>query len=356
VLRNPKVGVAVLETARGGILREGLGFDSADVGAVLNVSADHLGLKGIDTLEQLADVKGVVVESVARRGHSILNADDPMCRRIARHAGGKIVWFSLNGARRMPKWLARHIDGGGSAVVREPGPDGGRIVFFDRGERQDVIGVGAIPATLGGIAEFNIANALAAVAMCAAQGVALDAVRKGLASFTTSFDDCPGRLNIHDAHDMRFILDYAHNPAGLEALGKVIDHMRHDHRRVIGMVSIPGDRRDSDIVEMGKLAGKLFDEIIFREAPDGRGRPNGEVNGLMSEGALVAGMPPGRIHRVVDEFHAVEATMKLGAPGDLVVILPTSVDRVWQQVLEFEPELPVPVEQPQPLMRIASHA
>jgi cyanophycin synthetase len=338
VLRNPKVDVAVLETARGGILREGLGFDSADVGAVLNVTADHLGLKGIDTVEELADVKGVVVESVARRGHSILNADDPMCHRIARHAGGTIVWFSLQGGVLLSEALRRHIAEGGTAVVREPGSYSGLIVIHREGRRIELMQAADIPATLGGIAEFNIANALAAVAMCDAYGVPAEVIRDSLAAFSSSFDDCPGRLNIHDAHGMRFILDYAHNPAGLAALGQVIGQMRGRYNRVIGMVSIPGDRRDQDIIEMGQIAGGIFDEIMFREAPDGRGRPAGETNGLMSSGAMRAGLAAEHVHRIVDETEAVEATLRMGRPGDLVVVMPTSVDQVWQQILAFSPQ------------------
>lgn len=337
VLANPKVDAAVLETARGGILREGLGFDRADVGAVLNVTADHLGLRGIDTIEALADVKGVVTESVMRRGHSVLNADDPMCRRIARHARGEIVWFSLYGGPLMRDPLKQHVEAGGMAVVREPGRDGGTIVLHRHGGCETVLEAAAIPATLGGIAEFNVANACAAAAMCAAQGVDLDTIRAGLAAFTLSFADSPGRMNIHDAHGMRIIMDYAHNPAGLTALGQVIDRMRNRHGRTIGMVSIPGDRRDDDIVAMGRIAAGLFDEIVFRESPDGRGRAAGEINGLMSEGALQAGVAANRIRRILDEDEAVATTLGMGRPGDLVVILPTSVDKVWQRIVDFQP-------------------
>lgn len=342
VLRNPAVDVAVLETARGGILREGLGFDGADVGAVLNVTADHLGIKGIDTIEELAQVKGVVAESVARRGHSVLNADDPMCHRIARHARGTIVWFSLGGGSDLSDHLRRHIAEGGMAVVREPGSYGGCIVIHRDGARIELMPAADIPATLGGIAEFNIANALAAVAMCVAQRVPLDAIREGLHAFSVSFEDSPGRLNIHDAHGMRCILDYAHNPAGLQALGQVIERMRPRYNRVIGMVSIPGDRRDCDIVEMGQLAGAIFDEIVFREAPDGRGRPRGETNGLMSEGAMAAGMRPEQVHRIVDEIEAVDMVLQLGRPGDLLVIMPSAIQAVWDRIRAFQPEAAAP--------------
>jgi cyanophycin synthetase len=343
VLANAAVDAAVLETARGGILREGLGFDYADVGAVLNVTADHLGIKGIDTIEDLADVKGVVTESVARRGHSVLNADDPMCERVARHARGTIVWFSLLGGAPISGRLKRHVADGGMAVVREPGRDGGTIVLHRGGERIVVIEAAAIPATLGGIAEFNIANACAAIAMCAAQGVALESIRAGLAAFTTSFEDSPGRMNVHDAHGMRIIMDYAHNPAGLTALGRVIEGMRHRYNRVLGMVSIPGDRRNDDIMAMGRIAAGLFDEVVFREAPDGRGRVEGEVNSLMSHGAIEAGMSPSSIHRILKEEDAVESLLRSGRPGDLIVLLPSAVDAIWRMITEFEPNEAVAV-------------
>ncbi|AEG51019.1 cyanophycin synthetase [Sphingobium chlorophenolicum L-1] len=339
VLRNPAVDAAVLETARGGILREGLGYDRADVGAVLNVTADHLGLKGIDTVEALADVKSVVVENVARRGFSILNADDPMCLRIARHAGGRIVWFSLEGGARMAETLRRHLAAGGMAVLREADEGGGEIVVHRGGQRTVLMHASEIPATLGGIAEFNIANALAAVAMCMAHGVPAETVRDGLRAFTSSFEDSPGRLNMMESHGRRVIVDYAHNPAGLIALGQVVDRLRGGHGRAIGMVSIPGDRRDCDIVEMGRIAAGIFDDIIFREAPDGRGRPRGQTNALLTQGALNAGVPMERVHRIIDEFAAVDAALRMARPGDLLVILPTSVEQVWRQVQQFVPEI-----------------
>ncbi len=337
ILRHPKVDAAILETARGGILREGLGFDRCDMGAVLNVTPDHLGIKGINTLEDLADVKSVVVESVARRGHSILNADDPMCERIARRARGRPVWFSMFGDTLMPARLRDHVQAGGMAVVRETGSYGGTIVLHRDGERIAVMPAAEIPATIGGIAEFNIENALAAAAMTLAHGVPVETVRRALAGFTSSFEESPGRLNIDDSNGFRVIVDYAHNPASLTALGQVIGKMRERFGRVIGMVSIPGDRRDADIAEMGRLAGAIFDEIVFREAPDGRGRQEGEVTSLMSDAALGSGLAPERIRRIVDEHRAAEECLRMAAPGDLVVLMPTAVKRVWRLVLDFEP-------------------
>lgn len=283
-------------------------------------------------------MKSVVVENVKRRGHAILNADDPMCQYIARHAGGETVWFSLNGGARLHGVLRDHVRRGGMALVREESPDGGVLVVHRGGERSVLMAAAEIPATLGGIAEFNIANALAAAAMTLAYGVDPAIVRKALAAFACSFEECPGRLNIDDRHGFRVILDYAHNPASLTALGQVIAKMRGGQGRVIGMVSIPGDRRDEDIIAMGRLAASIFDEIIFREAPDGRGRPQGQVNSLMSQGALAAGASADRVRRVVDEAAAADACLRMARPGDLVVLMPTAIDRVWRQVREFAPQ------------------
>lgn len=341
VLRDPMVEAAVLETARGGLLREGLGFDRCDVGAVLNIAADHLGLKGIDTLEDLAWVKSVVVEAVRRGGSSVLNADDPLVAEMASRAGGRIVWFSMQGGAEMPDRLRQHIEQGGLAVVREAGPGGGEIVVHDDGRRLPLMGAAEIPATLGGIAAFNIQNALAAVAMAYAQGVTLPTIHTALADFRSSFEACPGRLNIHDAHGFRVILDYAHNPAGLLALREVVQAMRSSYRRCIAMVNTPGDRRDEDIRELGRIAAQTFDDLVFREQPDRRGRQPGEVMGLMREGAISVGFPPERTYMVAEEPAAAEACLRMARQGDLVVLLPTHVDAVWRQVIDFDPTGPI---------------
>jgi cyanophycin synthetase len=336
VLKDPTVDVAVLETARGGILREGLGFSECDVGLVTNVQPDHLGLKGVDTIEDLAWVKSVVVEAVHRNGTSILNADDPVVVGMRRRAGGRIGYFSLRGGTDMPDFLREHIEGGGFAVVREPGrSDGGEIVIHDDGDSVHLMRAADIPATLDGLAEFNVQNALGAVAMAHAQGVPATVIRMALSTYTTSFEHSPGRLNVFDGHGFRVILDYAHNPAGLQALGDLILKMRPRHRRVIGMINIPGDRRDDDMREMGALATRYFDEIIFREDPARRGRRPGEIVTLLAEGALAVGFPEERIRRILEEDEAAGLCLSMAQPGDLVVLTPTDVEAMWQQVLDF---------------------
>jgi cyanophycin synthetase len=336
VLRDPTVDVAVLETARGGILREGLGFQECDVGLVTNVQPDHLGLKGIETVEDLAWVKSVVVEAVHRDGTSILNADDSVTARMYRRAGGHIAYFSLRGGADMPTFLREHIEDGGLAVVREPGAaPGGGIVIHDNGDVLHLMRAAEIPATLDGLADFNVQNALGAIAMAYAHGVPPGIIRNALSTFTTSFEHSPGRLNVFDGHGFRVILDYAHNPAGLQALGDLILKMRSRHRRVIGMINIPGDRRDEDMREMGALATRYFDEIVFREDPARRGRKPGEIVALLAEGALAAGFSEERIRRILEEDEAADACLGQARPGDLVVLTPTDVEAMWQQVLDY---------------------
>jgi cyanophycin synthetase len=325
VLRDPTVDIAVFETARGGILREGLGFDECDIGAVLNVSADHLGIKGIETLEQLAAVKSVVVEAVSRNGFSVLNADDRLTAEMARNAGGRIVYFSACGAPGWPPFLREHISEGGLAVTCEPN---GQILVHDDGEAINLMRTTDIPATLGGLVDFNVQNALAATAMAYAHGVSVAVIRQGLCTFASSFEQNPGRLNVIDTHRCRVILDYAHNPAGLAALGNLLNKLRPDYTKLVGMISMAGDRRDTDIHAMGELAATLFDDLIFWEDGDLRGRERGSVAALLARAAVQSGCGA-RIRQILDECEAVEACMKAARPGDLVVLTATDVDRVW---------------------------
>ncbi|MFC7379263.1 cyanophycin synthetase [Brevundimonas sp. GCM10030266] len=351
VLRDPTVEVAVLECARGGILREGLAFDRCDVGAVLNVQPDHLGLKGVNSLEDLADVKSVVAESVSRRGVSVLNADDPLTIRMARHAGGRVGWFTLRGGPETPPFVLRHIAEGGLAVVLDPTDDS--LVLHDRGETTVVCRAQDIPATLGGHARFNVQNALAAIAMTHAAGVAAADIREALASFHSTFEQNPGRLNIHDDHGFRVILDYAHNPDALRALGQLVAAVKPQGARSIAMVSIPGDRRESEIRAMGEISAELFDILVFRETPDNRGRPKGDVMRLMSEGAAQAGCDPSRIHQVYEEDDAALAALGLAQPDDVVVLMPTRVSRVWGMVKGFRPSRRQTPPDPAPILEPA---
>lgn len=335
VLRDPTVDVAVLECARGGILREGLAFDRCDVGAVLNVQPDHLGLGGVETLEDLAAVKSVVTESVSRRGVSVLNADDPLTLRMSRHAGGRIGWFSMRGGEGAPGFLLKHLADGGLACLQDPAT--GDITLYDRGLTWRVCRARDIPATLGGQALFNVQNALAASAMAYAAGVDPDAIAAAMITFASTYEQNPGRLNVHDAHGFRVIMDYAHNPEGLRALGRMAAGIRPEGGRSIAMLSVPGDRREAEIVAMGEIGAEFFDHLVFRETPDNRGRPAGEVIQMMTTGAVRAGFDPDRIHGVRHEEDAVRFCLDMAGPGDLVVLTPTRVEAVWRQILDYRP-------------------
>jgi cyanophycin synthetase len=221
--------------------------------------------------------------------------------------------------------------------VREPGPEGGTIVLYEDSRREFIMKAGDIPATLHGMAEFNIANAMAAIAAALAHGVPILTIRSAMTNFRSTFEQNPGRLNVHDAHGFRVIVDYAHNVAGLEALGKVVRGLSGRYKRTIGSVSMAGDRRDEDLMEMGRIAAGIFDELIFREDPSTRGRPRGEVMRYLQEGALEAGRSPDHIHLIAGEAASTAAALAMGRPGDLIVITPTDVHGAWRQVNEFKP-------------------
>lgn len=353
VLRDPTVDVAVLECARGGILREGLAFDRCDVGAVLNVQPDHIGLKGVDSLEDLAAVKSVVVESVSKGGVSILNADDPLTIRMARHAGGRIGWFSMRGGDQTPGFLLKHVAEGGLAALYDPAS--GALDLHDRGQRHTLCHASDIPATLNGAALFNVQNALAAAAMAYGAGVEPGRIGQALAEFRSTYEQNPGRLNLHEDHGFKVVLDYAHNPEALRALGRMVAAIKPEGRCSIGMISIPGDRRDDEIRAMGEIGAEYFDLLVFRETPDNRGRAKGGVMRLLTEGALAAGCAPERIHPVYEELDAAQRTLELAQPGDVAVLLPTRVEAVWELVQKHriraapetgEPETQVILEPP----------
>jgi cyanophycin synthetase len=173
--------------------------------------------------------------------------------------------------------------------------------------------------------------------MAAAYGLSSETIGRGLAGFTSDFSQNPGRLNLYDAHPFQVILDYAHNPASLTELAAMLARIRPRYGRLIGMVSIPGDRRDEDILAMGRIAAGTFDRLVFREAPDGRGRAVGEVNTLLTDGALAAGASPDHVRRIIDESQAAQACLDMAEPGDLVVLLPTDVNGVWDQVRRYAP-------------------
>ncbi len=334
-LKDPTIDAAVLETARGGILREGIGFDRCDVGAVLNIQADHLGLRGVETLEDLAQVKSLVVEVVHKEGTSVLNADDPLTVAMRERAGGRIAYFSMHGDEDGPQHLREHIAEGGVAVVLQQGVKGEMIAIYHDEQYIPLLWTHLIPATLEGKARVNVANALAATAIAYSMNVSVETIRQALRTFTTSFYQTPGRLNIFDEHPFRVIMDYGHNPAALEQMVDLVGKLRPSYQRVIGVISGPGDRRDQDLHKLGELAARMFDEIVIKQDASLRGRPSGEAAGIVKQGVLEAGIAEERITTVLPELEAVDYALGHAAPGDLVVVFADQVTPVWKRIIYF---------------------
>ncbi len=345
VLQNPRVDFAVMEVARGGILREGLGYDRNDVAVVTNVAADHLGLRGIDTIEQLAAVKRVVVEAVPRGGFAVLNADDPHVREMRRHCSGDVVWFSMQPPDSPERaFIEARLRRGGRAVVLEPSDRGEMIVIRHGRRSMQHAWTHLLPSTFGGAARFNVANAMAAAGAAFAVDAPLHDIRQGLRTFTTSYYLSPGRLNMLDVKGVSVVVDYCHNPAGMRALGEFVDNLSEQRAHQaqqeastrIGIIGAAGDRRDEDIRELGQVAAEFFDVLVVREDDNRRGRAVGAAAELVAEGIrerIEGGDVRARSVRVVpQEVDAVREAMVLANPGDLVVMCVDQHARVLSEL------------------------
>ena len=327
ILRHPGVEAAALEVARGGILREGLGFDRCDVAIVTNVSADHLGLGGVETLEDLARVKEVVPAATLRLGASVLNVDDPLVAGMVRYARGEIIFFG--GDTENPV-LRDHLLAGGRAALLVSTPAGEMLRLVSGGRDDDLLPSANIPATFGGLLRVNALNALAAAAAAWALGISIETIREGLAGFEATFATTPGRFNLMEVDGRHVLIDYAHNVAALEAVGEFV--RRFPAPRAVAMLAIPGDRSNEDTTALGLLAGSIFDAVVIREAANTRGRPRGESAGLLREAVGMAGLPPHEVRVVLDEVEAAHATVDLAAPGDLAVIFVTRPGVIWEEL------------------------
>jgi cyanophycin synthetase len=346
VLMNPRVDFAVLEVARGGILREGLGYDRNDVAVVTNVAADHLGLRGIDTLQQLADVKAVVVEAVPRDGFAVLNADDELVRAMRRRCSGEVVWFSLQPpGTKVRDFIDERCRRGGRAVVLEPTDKGNMIVIRDGRRSMQLAWTHLLPSTFGGAAKMNVANAMAAAGAAFAAAAPLHDIRQGLRTFTTSYYLSAGRMNLLDINNIEVLVDYCHNPHGMRMLGDFVEsysaakagHAELGRASRIGLIGAAGDRRDDDIRELGAIAAGHFDVVVVREDDDLRGRAPGVTAELLAQGSR-ARMAGGnvrcrQVEIVLDEVASVRHCLARANPGDLVVLC---VDKHASVIAELE--------------------
>ena len=307
LLQDPTVEIAILETARGGILRAGLGYDLADVAVVTNIESDHLGQDGIESLEDLFWVKSLVVEAVKDEGYVVLNADDPFAPRLAAASRGKVVFFSLHEDNVL---VRRHLSAGGSAVFVRNG-----IVYYGCGkELLRLIRVKSIKAAMGGRALHNLENALAAAAAAVSCGLSPSAIRRGLRSFT----DNPGRLMIYQLRDITVIVDYGHNGPAFRRVAEFARTLRP--RCLTAVIGVPGDRRDDQIIQAGEVAGAKFDEIYIREDKDLRGRAAGETAKLLYTGVHRAGLHPEKVHIIPDVIDALKEALQEAKPADVIVV------------------------------------
>lgn len=330
ILQDPTVDIAVLETARGGILRSGLAFQSCDVSVILNVAADHLGLGDINTIDEMARLKAVVAEAVHANGYVVLNADDERVVAMAERVDAKVAYFSMNADNPL---VRAHALGGGIAAIYEQGYLSIlRRDWVDRIDKAEFI-----PLTLGGKAPFMIANALAASLAAFVQGVSIERIQGALRSFRASAQHTPGRMNLFNLGRYHALVDYAHNPAGYNAVG---DFVKNWPGSAIGVVGGPGDRRNEDLMELGALATQCFDQIIVKEDDDTRGRPRGNAAEWIVKGICqgIAEMEAPVPHTILlDETEAIEWALDHAPDNALVVIFPESVSRAIGLIMARNP-------------------
>ncbi|MBP0028920.1 cyanophycin synthetase [Roseofilum sp. Guam] len=316
ILKDPTVEIAVLETARGGILRSGLAFERSDVGVVLNVAADHLGLGDINTIEQMAQVKAVVAETVKPDGYAVLNADDPRVCAMVERLKCNIAYFSMESDNQVVK---RHTAQGGMAAIYDKGD-----LLILKGEWKMRISKAVdIPMTMKGMAPFMIANALAASLAAFVHGVSLENIRAALETFEASSSQTPGRMNLFELGDYSALIDYAHNPHSYKALGQFVKNWPGER---IGVVGGPGDRRDEDFITLGELSVDIFDRIIVKEDDDTRGRPRGDAAELITKGIEKCDRQC-QYEVILNETDAINTALDSAPKESLVVILPETVSR-----------------------------
>ncbi|MBW4458683.1 MAG: cyanophycin synthetase [Nodosilinea sp. WJT8-NPBG4] len=316
ILQDPTVEVAVLETARGGILRSGLAFKDCDIGVVLNVAADHMGLGDIETLEDMAHLKSVVAETVRPSGYAVLNADDPLVAAMAQKVKSQVAYFSMDPHNEL---VRKHSQQGGLAALYEQGYlsilKGDWLLRIEQADK--------VPLTMGGKAPFQIANALAASLAAFAQGVDIGYIRQALHTFEASTDQTPGRMNLFNLGRFHALVDYAHNPASYEALGGFVKNWPGKR---VGVVGGPGDRRDDDFITLGRLAAQMFDDIVVKEDDDTRGRGRGDAAKWIIHG-IEEGAGHASYRTILDETEAINTALDSAEDDSLVVILPETVNR-----------------------------
>ncbi|WHH60038.1 cyanophycin synthetase [Petroclostridium sp. X23] len=311
VLNNREIEVAVLETARGGMVREGLAYEKADVAVFTNLSEDHLGIDEVDTMEDLLHVKSLVIEAVKENGACVLNADDPWVMMAKERTRGRVLLYSIDWNN---PYIINHIKAKERAIYKKDNS----LYVSDKGVTFKLMDIDEIPATLKGNLKHNIYNSMAAAGACYALGVPMGMIKDSLSRFTCDANVNPGRFNVFDLGQIKVVLDYGHNIDGYHV---TIEGLRSlSPSRLIGIIGVPGDRRDADIKNIGRLSGNSFDYIIIKEDDDLRGRKSLEAANILLEGILEAGMPRELTTIIPQERLALEQAIRQAQSGDVIVM------------------------------------
>ncbi|MCC3157429.1 cyanophycin synthetase [Hymenobacter sp. 15J16-1T3B] len=336
VLKDPTVNFAVLETARGGMLRSGLGFHSCDVAVVTNVAADHLGLKDIHTVEEMAEVKGVLPRTVRKGGWAVLNADNDYTYAMRERLDCQVALFSMDDDS--PR-IREHVEAGGLAAVYEEG----YLSIYRNSYKLRIDRAVELPITFGGRARFNIENALAAALAAYCYGFDKDDIKTALRTFVPSATRTPGRMNIFRFPSFEVIVDYAHNTHGIEKFAEFLEATPATHK--VGIVSGLGDRREQDTIDYARVAGRIFDEVVLRQDRDLRGKTAAELEALMRQG-LVIDKPDLPITYIENEPDAIDYVLQTAREGSVITIFTEDIKATIAKLEAFEAS--VRQQQPQP--------
>jgi cyanophycin synthetase len=336
VLKDPTVNFAVLEVARGGMLRSGLGFHYCDVAVVTNVAADHLGLKDIHTVEEMAEVKSVLPRTVRKSGWAILNADNDHTYAMRERVDCRVALFSMHDdcAR-----IREHVEAGGVAAVYEEG----YLTIYKNTYKLRIARAEELPVTFGGRATFNIENALAAALAAYCYGFTKDDIKTALCTFVPSATKTPGRMNVFRFPNFEVIVDYAHNTHGIEKFAEFLDATPATHK--VGIVSGLGDRREQDTIDYARVAGRIFDEVVLRQDQDLRGKTAAELEGLMRQG-LTMDKPELPITYIENEPDAIDYVLQTAKPGSVITIFTENIPDTLAKLDAYEASLSETSKQP----------
>jgi len=342
VLSNKGIDAAVLETARGGIVKKGLGYDLADIGVVTNLSEDHLGIDGINTLEELAFVKSLVIEAIKPDGYAVINADDRFAKYFMDRAKSEMILFSKD---KQNPIIQDHINQGKRAVLLE----GEDIFIVRKGVKIQLANVKDIPITFEGMLECNIENSLAGVCALFGLDVPFETIKSGLITFMPDTSLNPGRFNVFDMGEFKVMLDYGHNPAGFEEVIKFVKKL--NAKRYIGIIGMPGDRQDSSINSAAKICAEAFDRLYIKEDADLRGRGSGEVAGIFYDAIIKCVVPKENVEVIYSEGKALEKAILDAQPGDFIVMFYEDFEASLKIVKELREEIQGSSERSEEMVR-----